>query len=751
MSVPFLFLLLSGFSLATASTWLHYHIFNTGDYWFWLAFPLAVYTVIASGAGFLWSRSRTPLRLSPLSVFILLVLTLFLIFESQTFLRPMFLTGTPLLATQGILAANLSFGKMVFSVLALFTTLTILFMTTGRQMLRITRLSRHISIASPILRFGLHFIAGIGTWVGLLILYHWIGFLSPRPILFTALVILLLEHHSLLEIGQWFLRKMESSSLQNPFNALVGLLLLFLVAFNIAETIRPIPTGYDDMTHYMNRVTLMTERQSLLDRDLYYDFELLAAGIGIATGESGQQLFSLSFGVYGLLIGTLFIFLLGREHFGCRAGLVAATIFLSMPMGPALALFETKPDSLLLPIAVALVWFLLEAERSKHPPFFYFACFSFGLVISTKLTGAVLLPGIVVGFLFIIWKNQPRWIHMIRIALLGSMFYVLAFVPWLLHSEFEQVKAYLRPATNVALTEDMERELWGNDQKCSFLGQTEDLLRFDPERGWGLTEIFVAPWHFTMNRHVSLFATEFGFLFLAILPFGLLVSFRTLRKWLTPASRPVTLLAVTALGAILLWGVYAEHIAWYLYPVLALLALLVAIIFEYSQRYRSLHWLLAVLIIAGLFGNTLVRMKFGSSEPRLRYAAGAISADEYAESVFPGYPISMQILNLYPEARILVTGSRHWYGIRDNDTRAYMDMHLEAFSCLLNRYGPDGTLAALQRLDIRYLFFSKSLLSEIDGTSRPTFSKKIRELVEFSRTHLRIEWGSASHIIYRIP
>ena len=111
----------------------------------------------------------------------------------------------------------------------------------------------------------------------------------------------------------------------------------------------------------------------------------------------------------------------------------------------------------------------------------------------------------------------------------------------------------------------------------------------------------------------------------------------------------------------------------------------------------------------------------------------------------------MEILNLDPESRILVTGSRHWYGIRDNDRRAHMDTHLEAFSCLLNRYGADGMLAALQRLNVRYILFSKSLLSEYESTSRPTFTKKIREFVEFSQTHLQIVWGSSSHMIYQIP
>ncbi len=743
--------LLSGFSIAVASVWFRYHILATGDHWLWIAFPLAVYGVVTSGIVFLMSRSRKPTCHSPLSLLAFLLIAIFIIFNAQTFLRPIFLTGTPLYPELGIIAANLAFGKMALSILVLYTILTLLFIATGSLTLRIARLSRHISTAEPGLRFALHFVTGLGIWVGILILYHWIGLLTAGSLIFAAVIILLSEHRFILEIGRLCLKKTESSARRNPLNIFFSSFLFFLIAFNVVETIRPIPTGYDDMTHYMNRVALIADRLSLPDGALHYNFELLAAGISIVTGESEDQLFALSFGTYGLLIGTLFIFLFGRAFFGFRAGLVAAAAFLSMPIGPALAILETKPDSLLAPLAVALVWFLVEAVRTRHLPYLFFACFTFGLAIGTKLTGAIFAPGLVFGFLLIMWTGRLGWLRTLQAALFGLFFFFLALAPWYLHGELNQAQLYLHPDTETTLSEDFTQELWSNGQKCSFLGQTEDMLRFDPEPGWSLREIIMAPWHMTMNRYVSLFATEFGFLYLALLPLGLIALFRSQQEWVALVSRPTFLIAVTAIGAITLWSVYAEHVVWYLYPVFPLLSILIAVIFEHSQKYRVLFWFLAGLLVLGLFGNTLVRMKFGSSEPRLRYAAGAISAAAYTESVFPGYPMSMEILNLYPEARIFVTGSRHWYGIRDNDKRAYMDTHLEAFSCLLNRYGADGTLAVLQRLDVRYVFFSKSLLSEIDGTSRPTFTKKIRELVEFSRTHLRVVWGSPSHIIYQIP
>ncbi len=744
-------LVFSGFSIVVANYWLRYHIVTTGDYWLWIAFPFAVYGAIASGAAFLVSRSPAPLRLSPLALFGALIAAIFIIFDAETFLRPIFLTGTPILSEQGIIAAHIAFGKMILSVLALFIVLTALFSSTGSLALRLTRLTGEVSPADSALRFALRFVIGIGVWVGILILYHWIGLLNTGALLFTAATVLFFDRRNLIAFGRWCLENVECPSLKNPFTAFIAALLLFLVAFNITETIRPIPIGYDDMTHYMSRVVLMTERQSLPDGALYYNFELLAVGIGIATGESGQQTLALSLGAYGLLVSTLFIFLFGRALFGPRVGVTAAAIFLSMPMGPALTILETKPDSFLLPITVALVWFLVEADRSKHLLFFYFACFALGLAIGTKLTGAIFAPGLAIGFLYMVWKNKLSWLRTMRTALFSALFFALAFAPWFLHKELMGAAAYLHPKTEITLGEALTKELWGSGQKCSFLGQNEDMLRFDPEPGWGLSEIFMAPWRFTMNRYVSLFATEFGFLYLALLPLGLLLSFRTPREWLAQTAKPITLLVVTAAGAIILWGIYAEHVVWYLYPIFPILALLVALVLERAEKQRLLFWCIAALIVLGIIGNTLVRMKFGGSEPRLRYAAGDISAREYGESVFPGYLASMEILNRDPEARILVTGSRHWYGIRNSDRRAYMDTHLEAFSCLFNRYGPDGTLEALRRLGIRHVFFSKSLMSEYEGTSRPTFTKKIREFVEFSRTHLRIEWGSASHMIYRVP
>ena len=744
-------ILIAGFSLAVATAWLRYHVFATGDHWLWIGFPLIVYGVLASGSIFLLSRSKKPFQISPLSFLVALIATSLVIFDAQVFLRPAFLTGMPLSPGLDFIAANISFGKFLLAILALYGTLSLVLILTGNYLLRISTVLGRLPTDRPGILFALRFITGLGAWTGFLIFFHWLGLLNARSIIFTILALSFIERRRLIEIGKWCLKKIPGTTLSDSFAIFLATILLFLVVFNIAETIRPMPIGYDDMTHYMNRVALMTERQSLLDGASRYNFELLAAGIGIAIGESSQSMLSLSFGAYGLLIGTLFVFLFARELISARAGLIAASLFLSIPMGPALAILETKPDSLLLPIAIAIAWLLAEADRTKNRIFAYFACFSFGLAIGTKLTGAIFAPGIVLGCLFVAWRSQLSWTETLRAAFFSCVFFALGLGPWFLHGQLNQAKVYLHPHTETTFSEDLSQELWGGGQKCSFLGQTEDMLRFDPEPGWNLREIVTAPWHMTMNRYVSLFATEFGFLFLAILPFGFLAFFRKDSRESMRKSGSLAIIFVTLTGATLLWGMYAEHIVWYLFPLLPLGTLLIAWIFEKLCTNQSLRWLLMLLIIASLIGNSLVRMKFGSSEPRLRYSAGAISTPQYTEAVFPGYGASMEILNLDPESRILVTGSRHWYGIRDNDRRAHMDTHLEAFSCLLNRYGADGTLATLQRLDVRYILFSKSLLSEYESTSRPTFTKKIREFVEFSQTHLQIVWGSSSHMIYQIP
>jgi hypothetical protein len=147
MLSPLLTLILSGFSLAVANSWFRYHILATGDHWFWIAFPLIAYSVVAGGVVFLWSRSKAPLRISPLFSLALLIAALFIIFNTQVFLRPMFLTGTPLLAGRGMLAANLAFGKMAVSILALFCSLTLLFVSTGGLTVRLARFSRSILAA----------------------------------------------------------------------------------------------------------------------------------------------------------------------------------------------------------------------------------------------------------------------------------------------------------------------------------------------------------------------------------------------------------------------------------------------------------------------------------------------------------------------------------------------------------------------------------------------------------------------------
>lgn len=742
-------LLLSGFSLATAGMWLHLHILAGNADWLWTAFPLAIYGAIAGGGVLLFFRLKKTPFLSLAHLFGLFILVLFVLFNTQTFLRPIFLTGTPLLSGLGIIAANLSFGKMVFSVLLLYATLTLLFPLTGSLVLRLLRFSHRLR---PALLFVIHFIVGIVTWTALLILYHWIGLLSAGALLITATAILLAERHSLSLFGRQCFQRFEPSIPHNPFNAFIIGLLLFLVAFNVSETLRPTPTGFDDMTFYMNRVALMTERHSLIDGTAPYAFELLATGIGIVLDESGQQFFALSFGAYGLLIGALFVFLLGRAYFGTPSGLIAATIFLSTPMGAALAFLETKPDSLLLPVTVAMTWFILEAYHSKRLIFFCLACLGFGLAISIKLTGAIFIPGLTIGFFLLIWKRQRNWFSVLRAALLGLIFFVLPLLPWYLHDELGKAKVYLYPQTETTLIEDIHQELWGAGRRCPFLGQTEDMLRFDPNPGWNLKEIITSPWDITMNQGAGLYATEAGFLFLALLPFGFLAFFRLPEKsFRQPYSTTVRLFVIISTGAIVLWGISGTPVIWYAYPVLPLLSILVAFILDRSRDFRIIYFFLVFLTVTGLMANTLVRMKFGDSEPRLRYAAGAISADEYSESVFPGYHAAMDILNQDQRAKILVTGSRYWYGIRENDRRAYLDTHLEAIDCLLNRYDPDTALTVLRRLGIRYILFSRSLLSEIHSDRRPTLQAKVIRFTDFAGQYLPIVWGSPQHTIFEIP
>lgn len=743
-------LFLSGFAIAATAVWLRIH-FGTSDPWLYIAFPLLAWSLVATPIVWFLRQRTTPISLRPITLLGMVTIACLIDWNAATTLRPIFFPERVFDISHPFLAANVHFSGQLLATLLVLLITSLVLSLSGRLGLRVLRIQSYFTETKPPLQFVISLLVGLTFWCAFILGLSWIGMLVAPAIWFGIALVLWLTRVKLIELLTWMIQPIHWLPPRAGFTIVLCFGVLYLVALNLNETLRPAPTGFDDMTHYMNRVQLMTERQTILPVPMLSPlvFETIATSISIATTEVSQR-FALTLGTFGLFLGVFIIFVLTRQYLGTSAALLASLITLTLPLGPALTFLETKPDSLLTPVVAALAWLLIEYWRTRKLKYFLLAIFTLGLALTIKLTAIIFLPGVITVFVLVAGHDFMPLKTFLASVGLAFLAFAAPLVPWYLHAQFSALTEYYSPS-QLTLSNALATTLPG--QTCSFSGQTEDMLRFDPTPGLSGHEIIVLPWTLTMNQ-AGLFATEVGPIFLALLPFTLLLWRRT--RWRDAwdeSSALFSVLTLLSLSAAMIWTMYGERVTWYLYPVFPLLAVLVAALTTQIRMManRPLVLLCLTLIAVGSLGSTLVRMKFSHAPALLGYAAGSVAATDYLEASFNGYEEAMRILNRDPEARIIVFGSRFWYGITDNDRRALLDTYLEHFACLLATHGPDDLLTQLRNLDIRYILFSKSMLAENASNYRPTYIKKVRAFVDWSATHLRVVWGSPSHIIYSVP
>jgi hypothetical protein len=504
----------------------------------------------------------------------------------------------------------------------------------------------------------------------------------------------------------------------------------------------------------------MQAAQAFLPGGNPFPFELTAAAVGIASHDQ-TMILVLSLGVYGLLLGAAILFAFGRAVWGVHVGVIAAVLTLSIPMGAALSLNETKPDAWLFPVTTLFFWSLIRWLRSRDMAACFLALYLFSFALTIKLTAFFLLAPLGIGILIVFLTRQSApgpWPSLRTMALAG-VFVLLPVLPWLVLSvathppgqpyEFSQVLASYAPDSS-SLQHDIETLLINH--RCQSTAIAEDLARFAGHRGPIATLLFL-PWDITMNLTVAAFATEIGFLFLAVLPLWLWYGVRAFPR--LPHLRlqsPVVQFTFFLLGYGLLWILFAKRVPWYGYPAVALTSLLTASVILRSRSLSPyLFRFLLVLLAISLIGNTLVRMKFSGTPEHLRYAGGTLSADDFLDTTFPGLKTLRSAINRPSLPRVYITGSRLLYAFDDHTQRTFNDPHLDTFNCLFDTAGPDGVLETFRALDIQYVFFSRTLLRELQSDDTPSFRQKTERFTDFAGHRLRVVWGSADYILFEVP
>ncbi len=738
MPVPMLISL--GFALTIAFVWIQTHFFPSHP-WTKTALPLALSYGWALLIAWTWGRSKQKPAITPFSLAVFIFLIALFLFNVRVFIVPLFLETAPHATIDRFWEVNALVSQNLVALLALYAALTIIFLLIGSCFDRLLKKIPLLATNLPSLRYL--------TWLGLGILVGpiallglaWIDQINQFTIVSAIIALGIMRWSVLWSLGKRFFTFQISIPPRWSFAWLLFIFISVLLALNLSETLRPAPTGYDDSIYYFDVVRAITLNQTIPPKII--PFETLAAAISIAIGESTQQ-FALALGVYGLFLGALIIFSCGQRLSSTRGGLIAATILLSTPMGPALALFETKPDSLLLPVLLLAIWFLIEFWHSTRESFLFLASLFLSLAISIKLTALFFLSGFLVVLAWVALRERLPRRHFLHLSCLLILGLSLARLPWFIHETLGQWQSVDTATLSWALNTTLE------PLACTTTGAIEDFARFRYAYDSTFLKILRLPWDITMNRQVNTFATEIGFLFLAWLPFIIFTGWQSLRSQKVNTSNSWIPLSIVTISGLFLWGIFGQEVPWYFYPALAPLALLIAFSFEQTNHPKHLTYLLAILLIIGLLGSTLIRLKFAGESYKLQSIINQHDTLKYLDSAQPGFQKAMSILNADPTARIWLTNSRFWYGIERNSERAYMDNSLDTFACLLKAQGADGVIATWRSLGIRYILFNKSLLQSMEHSNPASYSQKIRAFTEFAGEYLRPVWGSPYHMILEI-
>lgn len=662
-----------------------------------------------------------------------------IIFLLFLFLTPRILGINSSFPDVSLTTAILALSSQLIPIIFWYTLLTLVFLLSGHIFEPLLRKYFDWGTWGGALRSATLLVIGIFLWVILLIVLSILDLLSQMSMLSMVFILTVLQRKYLISLLKHGFTLKFSLPHRESWSYILLALLITLIGLNLLETLRPAPTGFDDSTHYFSRVKLMAESQTVIAYSWPSPFETLATGMSIATAEAGG-IFALSLGFYGLLLGTILIFYFAKQYFGQRGGLLASLILLSLPMSAALALFETKPDALLLPVMTAACWTLIEGWRQKHIGLWLASFFLLGLGVTVKLTALFFLPAFLLLFVFSLKSDAASWKSITRQLFLVVLCFSIPFSPWI---GLRLVDTFQSPTPTPSLSQDIEQLL--ENTQCTFTGREEDFSRFTDSTVSSWSEVLTLPWDLTMNTRTGLFPTEIGFIFLALLPF-ILLAWLTIRqekeKWLL-----LLLLSFLTGSVFLFWVMVGERVPWYFSPALVPAILLVALVVKHFETARFLYCLLFGLLLLGILSQSIVRLGFAGSLPNLRFIIESTNQTIYLDQVMPGTAKALAILNQSPEARIFMTSTRLWYSLDHPTERAFMDNHLDTFSCLINTYGMSGTAERLRKLGIRYFFFTKDYVRELERNTRPTFTAKIRQYTDFATQYLRPVWGSSSHMI----
>lgn len=747
------------FSILVAAVWFYGHFIQKQDDWLFIGTPLIV-AVVVFGCLFVWlyfwrGESRKTVSISPLwMVFLAGIFSIFL-FNIVSFFRPDPQSGMPVLEIESWIVSNGYFlGQEILIVSVILFSVGAFFLL-GNLITHI--FSGAFSISENNLFYFLVKVAlGMFGWIGIAFMFAFFGRLQPVLLWGIAAIVLILERKQVASSLWWFFARTKKEVNFCGLSFWISVIAMFFISLLLIDGLRPIPTGYDDMTYYMNRSNLVSQRGELVSGGNPYPFELLVATIQTI---SHSLSLGMSLGILCVILGFSVLYGFGKYYWDHKVGLVAGMVWLSLPMTSSLAIREVKPDTLLFFLSGLSIWafFLWSKERQAH--LLFLAVFFLGFAFSVKLTAIFLVASLFAGFVWFFWggwsASVKERIKMIGIAL---VFFLIPLFPWIVYgfetrdiSFPDSLSGLLSsvPVGQLISADDWKRLGISPEGECVSTIAEEDYGSYEG-LGGKLVNTLLLPWDMTMNSRVGKFVSEIGFLFLALLPIFLFQKGRLFRRKRGLVSKGDILIGMAAVYWVV-WLIFAHNVPWYGFPGFFFLCLFVALVI--FEKYTSVWFqrFLLVVLFFGLITNAIIRLEYFGNQHVLRYAAGSIDTEKFVDSYFPGYRQAANVVATYPDSKVLFTASKAYYFIPDNDSHVLMDGFLDTFYCLDSGRNDTVTLDRLRELDFQFVFLSKDLLRSLQDSSEGTLKQKVLRFVSFAESNLRVVINGPDFVLLEVP
>ena len=340
---------------------------------------------------------------------------------------------------------------------------------------------------------------------------------------------------------------------------------------------------------------------------------LFVVGILLKNGILAK-LFSLS---YGLLL-AFSIYSFGKRFYGKRIGLIAASIYISLPM------VMNHIGSAYIDLSVALLVFLALYSffmwlDSNNSNWIYLSAILTGYSSASKHTA--LFPAFVLGLFTLYFAiKKEKFTNLIKKMLIFGLIILLLLSPW-------YIKTYVRagnPVWPIAYNV-LGGRYWDSDIDSQF---SRDLNLFD----FSFTNLLLLPWNLTM--HSSSFAMLLGWnsIFLAFVP--LLLFFRKIEKH--------TKILLSYIFAFLYGGIFFFALFYgimrylVIYPALSIISATVISHLYNLKYYRK--FVLILVLLTFIFTAGLWFAIFGQKAP---YILGIDDEREFYGKLadYNGYPV----------------------------------------------------------------------------------------------------------------